>query len=343
MLLTYFYIIVYLTKFMKDIFEKTKLGNLNLNSRIIRTGLWQTQDMLDVYNKYETIAESGVGLIITELIAIYPKDKFSEYSFKSSYPQFIIEAKKLAEITHKYGVPILGQIELIKYNKGINLDVDINDMTLDDIRQIQVDIFNTAKKLKLAGFDGIQLALGNNFFLSKFINPYFNSRDDDYGGSTFNRMRLVSEIIKVMKENLDFHINCKVNAFDGRKNGINKDESIKICKLLEKYGADSIQVTRPLSPLYFTHEVSNEKELVEFSEELIKNVNIPVILGGGFNNIAHMNELINRTNIEFLSMYRPFIAQEDFLKEWKEKGEGSSRCKMCNNCYRTKTSTCYHY
>lgn len=42
-------------------------------------------------------------------------------------------------------------------------------------------------------------------------------------------------------------------------------------------------------------------------------------------------------------MYRPFIADETFLKDWKSDGEGKSRCLMCNNCYRTKTSTCYHF
>lgn len=331
------------TIFMKDIFDKCKLGNLELNSRIIRMGLWQTQSMVEVYGKYENLARSGVGLIITELISVYSKDKFSEYSFKSSYPQFIFEAKKLADITHKYNVPLLGQIELIKYNRGIDLDINVNDLTLEDIRKIQLDIFSVAKKLKFAGFDGIQLALGNNFFLSKFINPYFNQRNDDYGGSTYNRMRIVLELIKVLNDNLDFHVNCKVNAFDARKGGIDTRESVEICKLLENFGADSIQVTRPLSPLYFTKDVSNESELLEFSEELIKTVDIPVILGGGFNNMNHMNELINNTDIDFLSMYRPFVCPDDFLKNWKKEGEGVSRCKMCNNCYRTKTSTCYHY
>ena len=55
---------------MKDIFDKCKLGDLELNSRIIRTGLWQTQTMGEVYEKYENIAKSGVGLIITELISL---------------------------------------------------------------------------------------------------------------------------------------------------------------------------------------------------------------------------------------------------------------------------------
>ena len=156
-------------------------------------------------------------------------------------------------------------------------------------------------------------------------------------------MRLVLELIKVMKDNLDLHISCKINTFDERKDGFDSKESIEACKLLEKVGVDSLQVTRPLSPLYFTKKLSGEGELVEYTAQLIDAVDVPVIVGGGFNNMLHMNELLNNTNIEFLSMYRPFVAQGDLLKDCKRDGEGQSRCLMCNNCYRTKTSTCYHF
>lgn len=330
---------------MKDIFDKCKFGDLTLNSRIVRTGLWESQqDDLDaIYNRYEKIASSGVGLITSELYSIYLKDKFTEHSFKMSNPNFMIMARNVAEITHSYDVPILGQVEFIKFNRGIDLDLAVNDLTVDDIRKIQSDMILAAQRLQVVGFDGIQLSIGNNFFLSKFINPYYNQRDDDYGGSVFNRMRLVLELVKVMKDNLDLHISVKINTFDERKDGFDSKESLEACKLLEKVGVDSIQVTRPLSPLYFTKKLSGEGELIDYTTQLIDSVDVPVIVGGGFNDMLHMNELLNNTNIEFMSMYRPFVSQGDFLKDWKCNSEGKSRCLMCNNCYRTKTSTCYHY
>ncbi|WP_295115254.1 tRNA-dihydrouridine synthase [uncultured Methanobrevibacter sp.] len=330
---------------MKDIFDKCKFGDLTLNSRIVRTGLWESQqDDLDaIYNRYEKIASSGVGLITSELYSIYLKDKFTEHSFKMSNPNFMIKARKVAEITHSYDVPILGQVEFIKFNRGIDLDIAVNDLTVDDIRKIQSDMILAAQRLQVVGFDGIQLSIGNNFFLSKFINSYYNQRDDDYGGSVFNRMRLVLELVKVMKDNLDLHISVKINTFDERKDGFDSKESLEACKLLEKVGVDSIQVTRPLSPLYFTKKLSGEGELIDYTTQLIDSVDVPVIVGGGFNDMLHMNELLNNTNIEFMSMYRPFVSQGDFLKDWKCNSEGKSRCLMCNNCYRTKTSTCYHY
>jgi 2,4-dienoyl-CoA reductase-like NADH-dependent reductase (Old Yellow Enzyme family) len=154
---------------------------------------------------------------------------------------------------------------------------------------------------------------------------------------------MVLELIKVMKDNLDLHISCKVNSFDERKDGFDSAESIEVCKLLEKVGVDSIQVTRPLSPLYFTKKLSGEDDLLDYSKKLIDSVNVPVIVGGGFNDIEHMNNILNSTDIEFLSMYRPFVAENDFLAKWKSGECTKSRCLMCNNCYRTKKSTCYHF
>lgn len=330
---------------MKTIFDKCKLGDLTLNSRIIRTGLWESQqnDLDAIYNRYERIASSGVGLITSELYSIYPKDKFIEHSYRMDSLNFMTMARKIAEITHSYDVPILGQVEFIKFNRGIDLDIQVNDLTVEDIRKIQADIIEAAQKLQFAGFDGIQLSVGNNFFLSKFINPYYNQREDDYGGNVFNRMRLVLELIKVMKNNLDLHVSVKVNTFDERKDGFDAKESLESCKLLEKVGVDSIQVTRPLSPLYFTKKLSGEGELVDYTTKLINSVDVPVIVGGGFNNINHMNELLNNTNIEFMSMYRPFVCENDFLKNWKNGTSEESRCLMCNNCYRTKKSNCYHF
>ena len=329
---------------MKDIFDVCQLGNLKLNSRIVRSGLWESQAdknyalTLDVYERYEKIASSGVGLIISELISQYPKNKYNKYSHKIFSTNFVHDFKQVTSISHKYNVPVFAQLAFTEFNRDINLDIGVNDLTVDDIRKIQMDLLASCKKIQYAGFDGVQLCLNNNFFLAKMINPYFNERDDDFGGDTFGRMRIILEVLKVLKNNLNLHINMKVNAYDERKGGIDINESIQMCKLLEENDVDSIQISKPLSPLYFTKNKNNE--LVDYYSKLKEKISVPVIVGGGFSNKNDINNTLNEFDVDFISMYRPFVAENDFLNGWKNNKTSESRCKKCNNCYRQKHSTC---
>ena len=332
---------------MKDLFDFCEFGDLKLNSRIIRTGLWESEreksgNMTpEIYNRYENIAASGVGLIITELYSLYPRDVFSKYSNTVNYTHFAREARDLADLVHIYDVPIFAQLGFVQFNKKANQNVKVEDITLEDIRKIQTDMIIACEKFDYAGFDGVQIALGNYYFLTRFINPNFNTRSDDYGGSTFNRLRIVLEIIKVIKQNTDLHINCRLNAFDNTTTGMTLSETIEVAKLLEKIGADSFQITRPRSPQFFTLENKAENPLLKATEEIIKNVNVPVILGGGVNSQNQINNILNTTNIDFVSMQRPFVYDPSFLVDWQIEGNGVSNCKTCNNCYWKKTSTCH--
>ena len=328
--------------FMTDIFDECQFGNLRLKSHIIRTGLWESQNrtsgMLkpEVYLRYERMAKSGVGLINTELISLYPHDRFSEYSHNMQYPLFIKEYKLLTETVHEFDVPVFAQLAFVNCNVNGKQMVEVNDLTLEDIRQIQSDYIVAAKKIAFADFDGIQLSMGNNYFLSKVMDPKENKRKDDYGGNTFNRLRMILEIIQVIKKTTDLHINCRINVYPD-----NEEETLEICRTLEKYGADSLQVTKPSSPQYFRRDSENKNILFDLTDRIAGEVEIPVILGGGLSDMASINDLISTTNIEFVSMQRPFVFNPTFLSEWKENGEGESGCITCNNCYWKKTSTCH--
>ena len=332
---------------MKDLFDYCEFGDLKLNSRIVRTGLWESQREKtgnltpEIYNRYENMAASGVGLIISELYSLYPRDVFSKYTNTTNYTYFVREARDLTDMVHIYDVPIFAQLGFVQFNKRTEQNIKIDDVTIEDIRKIQTDMIIAAQKFDYAGFDGIQLGLGNYYFLSRFINPSFNTRKDKYGGSTLNRLRIVLEMIKVIRKNTKLHINCRLNAFDGTTNGMTLDETINICQLLEKHGADSLQITRPRSPQFFTRENTGKNPLIDAAGEIIKRVDIPVILGGGSTSQNQINDILNTTDIEFISMQRPFVKDPSFLVDWQIEGNGVSHCISCNNCYWKKTSTCH--
>lgn len=325
---------------MKDIFDTVNFGKFNINSRIIRSGLWESENESqksltpEIYSRYESLAKNNAGILITELISMYSHDRFSDYSHYINTPYFVKEFREVTEIAHQNNTPIFAQIGFINCNVNGKQMMEVNDLTIEDIRKIQSDYIIAAKKISFAGFDGIQLNVGNNYYLSRIMDKSENQRNDDYGGNTYNRVRIVVEVIKLIKKITDLHIHCRVNLYQDEK------DSLEICKILAENGADSLQITKFLSPQYFRKSLSNQNMLVDFADKVASEVSIPVVLGGGFSDTDSINKLINNTNIEFISMYRPFVNNPGFLSDWKENGKGKSECKTCNNCYWKKSSKC---
>lgn len=211
---------------MKDIFDECQFNDMKLNSRIIRTGAWEreTEDggylTPAIFDRYEKMASSGVGLILSEMFALDHKDRFFDYSANMNYKGFVKDYKQLTDICHNFNVPILGQLAFFYYDDGDNQKAEPNDLTIEGIRKLQAEVVMAAKKFSFSGFDGIQINMGNNFYLSRFTNPYFNQRTDNYGGNTLNRMRIVLEIIKLIKKTIGFHVSCRINIEDVRKGGL---------------------------------------------------------------------------------------------------------------------------
>ncbi len=325
---------------MKNIFDNTKFGKLDVSSRIMRNGLWESQNdsgknlTQEIFERYEKLAKSNVGIITTELISMYSHDRFSDYTHYINTPSFIKDFKEVTEIAHEHDTPIFAQIGFVNCNVNGKQMMEVNDLTIEDIRTIQADYVMAAKKIMFAGFDGVELCVGNNFFLSRVMDPFENTRDDNYGGNTFNRVRMVLEIIKLIKKTTDLHIHCKVNLYQ------DENDSLEICRILAENGADSLQITKFLSPQYFRKGQSNQDMLVSFADRVAGSVNIPVVLGGGRSDMDKITELINNTGIDFISMQRPFVKNPCFLSEWKLNGHGKSECKTCNNCYWKKESVC---
>lgn len=325
---------------MKSIFDNTKFGDLEVSSRIIRNGLWESQNdssknlSQEVFDRYEKLAKNNVGVIVSELISIYSHDRFSDFTDYINAPSFIRDFKEITDIAHENDTPILAQIGFVNCNINGKQMMEVNNLTLEDIRTIQADYVVAAKKIMFAGFDGIELCIGNNFYLSRVMDPFENTRSDEYGGNTYNRVRMVLEIIKLIKKTTGLHVHCKVNLYQ------NEEDSLEICKILAENGADSLQITRFLSPQYFRKGQSNQDMLVSFADKVAKNVEVPVVLGGGRSDMDKITELLNNTNIEFISMQRPFVKDPAFLTQWKIEGHGKSECKTCNNCYWKKESVC---
>ena len=116
-------------------------------------------------------------------------------------------------------------------------------MNENDIYSVIDDFVSAAVRAEKAGFDGVQLHGGHGYLLHDFLSPYGNRRKDSWGGSIQNRFRIVELIIKGIKEKTNLPVWIKISAEDNRKNGMNIESSVEICRMLEKAGCDAIEVS----------------------------------------------------------------------------------------------------
>ncbi len=67
--------------------------------------------------------------------------------------------------------------------------------TLDDIARTLDEYSLAARNAKAAGFDGVQLHAANGYLIDQFLRDGANHRDDAYGGTPENRIRLLGEVV----------------------------------------------------------------------------------------------------------------------------------------------------
>ena len=239
------------------IFDPITICNMEIQNRFVRSATHEFMAEKDgkptsrLGDLYEVLAKNEVKLIITGYSYVLPggqsdifqqgiyEDSFIEtylkitekvHRYKSKIVLQIVHAGRQATTSEEYMVPIAPS----KIKDELS-GVVPREMTEQEILEVIEAFTKAAIRAKKAGFDGVQLHCAHGFLLSNFISPYTNRRADRWGGSVENRARIVTEIVKRIKElaGSDFPILVKLNATDGfRPKSQRTDLRVKFHKLL---------------------------------------------------------------------------------------------------------------
>jgi 2,4-dienoyl-CoA reductase-like NADH-dependent reductase (Old Yellow Enzyme family) len=113
-------------------------------------------------------------------------------------------------------------------------------------------------RAKAAGFDGVELHAAHGYLLSEFISPVLNRRKDMWGGSTQNRLRIVTEILSAARREVGkFPILIKISAHDEFKQGLPEAEAVTIAQMLQAASCDAIEVSCGYGDFMHTVRMTN--------------------------------------------------------------------------------------
>ena len=179
---------------MKRLFAPIQLNHLRVKNRLVRSATWEDIATLDgslpeeTYTIYDELARGGVGTIITGFTSVAANDYYFEGMMRLCDDALIPQYRHLTDIIHAQGTAAIVQLALGAYYRLVDSShfqqVEPDDMTVDEIHHVRDQFVAAAVRAEKAGFDGVQIHAAHFFFLSRFVSPAVNHRNDAYGGST---------------------------------------------------------------------------------------------------------------------------------------------------------------
>lgn len=220
----------------------------------------------------------------------------------------------------------------------------------DGIETQITDFVTSATRAKEAGYDGVEIMGSEGYFLNEFLVNHTNKRDDKWGGSYENRMRLPVEVVRRVRAAVgtDFIIIYRLSIIDLIPNGSTWEEVVILAKAIEAAGATILNTG------IGWHEarvptIATSVPRAAFSwltKRLMGEVAIPVITSNRINTPDVAETILADKAADMVSMARPFLADSQFIaKAAAGKADEIAPCIACNQAcldhtFALKTSSC---
>ena len=197
------------------------------------------------------------------------------------------------------------------------------------------DFVRTATLAQKAGYDGVEIMGSEGYFINQFLAARTNQREDDWGGSYENRMRLAIEVVRRVREAVgeNFIIIYRLSMLDLVEGGSSYDEILQLGLAVEQAGATLINTG------IGWHEsriptIATKVPRAAFTwvtAKFRKALNIPVITSNRINTPEVAEDVLARGDADMVSMARPFLADPDFIaKAAAGRSDEINTCIGCN-------------
>lgn len=329
---------------MAKLFEKINFGHLKLNNKIVIAPMCQYSaiDGEPSYwheQQWANYALSGAGLCIVEATAVQDIGRISYADLglwndiqRAKIKALLEKVKTLSPMP--FGVQLAhagrkasshkpwdggGQIGP-QQEQGWQT-VSASDLAFGEhdhppqalskaeIQQVIQDFAAAARRAVDAGFDLIELHAAHGYLLHQFMSPLSNQRDDEYGGSLENRIRLTLEVFQAIQAAVpeNYPIGVRISASDWMgEQGWDVESSIGLSKALEQLGAVYIHVSS--AGLHREQNIQVKANYqVGFAAQIKAHLNIPVIAVGLITEAKQAEEILQQEQADAIGLARAML------------------------------------
>jgi 2,4-dienoyl-CoA reductase-like NADH-dependent reductase (Old Yellow Enzyme family) len=341
------------------VFSAGQIGTMSVKNRLVRSatmiaaaaGGRPTEEYIEIYRE---LARGGVAVIITGfMISTRADARYARQIFVYD-DSYIPGLKRLADAVHETDsecrlVAQIGHSGETVSPSGIKWPFPWKRkgraLTTDEVDAIVAEFADAIRRVKTAGFDGVELHGAHAYLLSTFLSPLTNQRTDQYGGSLEKRVHIIRAIMDKTRARVgpDFPILIKVNSDDNAARGIRPENFSVLANEIVKTGVAALDVSG--NDCLQEDIEDTEDQAYFFPGAKILEVKTPIILTGGNRSVDYMEKLLNTGEIDFIGMARPLIREPNLPNRWLAGiGDETAACISCNECFgaimRGQTAYC---
>ncbi len=325
-----------------NLFSPFRLGTTTLPNRIVVSPMCQYSSPDGFAADWHLVhlgsrAVGGAGLVIVEATAVSPEGRITPSDLGLWKDEQIPKLEQISAFVHSQGAYIGVQLahagrkasmsvpwepeRLIPPEEGgwINVlapsaipfsDKYANPIALDKagIRCV-IDKFAAATRRAMqAGFDTVEIHAAHGYLLHSFFSPLSNQREDDYGGSFENRIRLLLEVVDAVRRELPngAPLLVRISATDWVEGGWDIEQSVELAKILKTRKVDLMDVSSgalvpyakiPAGPGFQT----------PFAERIRREAGIPTGTVGLITGAAQADQIIRNGQADLVLIAREFL------------------------------------
>jgi 2,4-dienoyl-CoA reductase-like NADH-dependent reductase (Old Yellow Enzyme family) len=327
---------------MSMLFSPLPIGPVTLKNRVVIAPMCQysavngqAQDWHLMH--YGSLALSGAGLLIVEATAVAPEGRISaadlglwDDACEAALSRVVSAVRRhspialclqLAHAGRKASCakPWLGGAFLATEAGGWrpvapsplpHIPGDAAPLALDaaGVARVKEDFVAAARRAAKLGFDAVELHAAHGYLLHEFLSPLSNRREDEYGGSLENRMRLTLETFAAMRAALPgpIALGVRISATDWIEGGWDLESSVELSRRLKDLGAAYVHVSSgglspeqkiPLGPGY----------QVPFAEAIRRETGATVIAVGLVTEAGQAEAIVSQGQADAVALGRGML------------------------------------
>ena len=337
-----------------------RLRGIELRNRFVMLAHWNGLEAPDgtpteeLAAYYKARARGGVGLIVTGSQAIHPSGLMCPAYGRAWDRDAIPAYRRLVQAAHPHGAHIFAQLnhgghtslehpppELWAPTQMPEPHARYNTVEMGpaEIEAVVEGFATSAANMREAGFDGLEFKVGHDGLLRSFVSPFFNRREDAYGGSFENRMRLPLEVLAAIRAAVgpDWPISIRLCLHEYTSFGYDLDYGLEIARTLAASGQVDLFCSDAGTFSSFWMEIppAAVPQLVfnDLNAALKRATPVPVVAFGRIKKPLDMERVLQQGDADLIGMARQLIADPELANKVRDGRLGEVRpCIASNAC-----------